>query len=87
MKTSYASALLLALSAVLAGNALADEATPKTREQVRAELLQYQAEHRNDAFLPYTHTNAKEFMNSFKLPAATPDTVGKPAVKNAADQG
>jgi hypothetical protein len=41
MNRKYLSTLTLALAALAAGNALAaDAATPKTREQVRAELLE-----------------------------------------------
>jgi hypothetical protein len=42
MKSAYVSAIALAIAALSAGQTLADDAAPKTREQVRAELLEAQ---------------------------------------------
>jgi hypothetical protein len=54
MKTSsYATAIALAIAALTAGQAMAadnDNAVGKTREQVRAELMQYRAAHQNDVY-------------------------------------
>jgi hypothetical protein len=53
MKTSYATAIALALAALTAGQAMAadnNNAMGKTREQVQAELVQYRAAHQNDVY-------------------------------------
>ena len=96
MKTTYTSALVLALSALFAGHAMADDAsapaTGKTREQVRAELFEYQAAHRNDVYLPYTTMTVAEFqkdMDAFKHQDQNPtaSTSTQPAAQSPANKG
>jgi hypothetical protein len=53
MKTSYATAIALAIAALTAGQAMAadnNNAVGKTRDQVQAELVQYRAAHQNDVY-------------------------------------
>jgi Domain of unknown function (DUF4148) len=59
MKNTHTSTLVLALSVLFAGHAMADQSNApvvgKTREQVRAELIEYKAAHRNDVYLPFSN--------------------------------
>ncbi len=96
MKTTYASALVLALSALTAGHAMADEANApaagKTREQVRAELMEYQAAQRGDFKLPYaggmTYKEFMKDMDAFKNQGQPDVSSNKPVVvKTTAQQG
>ena len=84
MKTTHTSALVLALCALFAGHAMADganaSAVGKTREQVRAELFEYQAAHRNDVYLPFTNTLVSDFMKDMGV---TDTRQQAPATANA----
>jgi predicted RNase H-like HicB family nuclease len=86
MKNTHTSTLVLALSVLFAGHAMADQANVpvvgKTREQVRAELIEYKAAHHNDVYLPFSNTLISDLVKDMdainaQRGAATADSADK----------
>jgi hypothetical protein len=92
MKKTHTSTLVLALGVLFGGHAMADQATGpvvgKTREQVRAELMEYKAAHRNDVFLPFSNTLISDFvkdMDAIKSHRDVPATANAEKMQSKTD--